>query len=153
MIDGIHYQTAYVTSDVDDAYAAFAAGVDARHPMHYEGTVEVATNRGPSKSTNKLALAWVGDLQYEFIQPVVDPTGIFADALATERRAEFHHLAFRVADWEAFRAKVANYPYPVMMERDSGDLKFVYLDARATLGHCLEYVWMTDAMWTRTGGR
>jgi len=38
------------------------------------------------------------------------------------------------------------------VERNTGDLKFLYLDARETLGHYLEYVWMTDEMWARTGG-
>lgn len=95
----------------------------------------------------------MGDLQYEFIQPISDPGGVFAAAMATGNAVTLHHLAFRVADWDAFRAKVDLLPYPIVLEGNAGDLKFVYLDARAVLGHYLEYVWMTDEMWTRIGGR
>ena len=41
-----------------------------------------------------------------------------------------------------------------MFEGASGDeLKFLYLDARETLGHYLEYTWMTPARWAQLGGR
>ncbi|MHC9043234.1 VOC family protein [Microbacterium saperdae] len=152
MIDGTHYQTAYVTPDLDKALATFTAAAETRNVIEYEGSSDVLTASGPATTVNKLGLAWVNDLQYEFIQPISDPEGVFSEALATGKTT-FHHLAYRVADWDIFREKVAAHPYPIVIERNTGDLKFLYLDARTVLGHYLEYVWMTDEMWERTGGQ
>jgi hypothetical protein len=64
----------------------------------------------------------------------------------------FHHICMRVPDWEPLRAQVNQQPYPVVLEGGSELLRFLYLDARAFLGHYIEYTWMTDESWTQMGG-
>jgi hypothetical protein len=61
----------------------------------------------------------------------------------------FHHICLRVDDWDAFRKRVAEQELPVAFERASGPgkLSFLYLDARKSFGHYLEYTCMPDAIW------
>ena len=78
----------------------------------------------------------------------------FAPMLPDDDLPRFHHSCARVPDWEDFRRRVDEQPYPVVIEGASGgDLKFLFLDTRDLLGHFLEYTWMTDASWERLGGR
>jgi hypothetical protein len=65
---------------------------------------------------------------------------------------QFHHICMRVPDWDEFRARVNEQPFPVVLEGGSESLRFLYLDARPFLGHYLEYTWMRDEVWTQMGG-
>ena len=153
-IEGLHYQNAYVTRNIDKAMAEFTARADARDAVQFEATTQVLTADGPRTQTIKMALAWVGDLQYEFIEPVVDATPMFSGWLPDGDEPKFHHSCARVEDWDDFRRRVGEQPYPVVFEGEgSSGLKFLFLDARQLLGHYLEFCWMTPAMWARMGGR
>ena len=118
-----------------------------------EGSNEVMTANGPGTQTNKFAFIWVGDLQYELIEPVSEFVAIFSPALPADDSLRFHHSCMRIDDWTDFRARVQQQPYPVVMEGDTDTLKFLYLDTRELLGHYVDYVWMTDERWTQLGGR
>jgi hypothetical protein len=153
MIEGRHFQNAYVTRNIQKAIATFKSQADVRKLIQYEGSTEVMTPTGPATQTNKLAFIWVGDLQYELIEPVSGTVGLFRDALPSDDSPLFHHICMRIDDWDDFRARVDRQPYPVAIERVDPALKFLYLDARKFLGHYLEYVWMTDERWAQVGGR
>ena len=101
----------------------------------------ISTPDGPKRVASRLAFIWIGDLQYELIQVVADETGIYANCQSNGGPLRFHHICMKVDDWDSFRAKVDQQSLPLVMERASDDkLKFLYLDARATLGHYLEYI-------------
>jgi hypothetical protein len=153
MLEGHHFQNAYVTRDIDKWVAAFKERAKIDTLMQYEGTTEVTTVSGRGTQTNKLAFIWVGDMQYELIQPVSGDVALYADALPADDALRFHHICMRVDDWDDFRARVDQQPYPVVLEGGNELLRFLYLDARPFLGHYLEYVWMTDERWTQMGGR
>jgi Glyoxalase/Bleomycin resistance protein/Dioxygenase superfamily len=153
MIEGRHYQNAYITRDLDKAIENFLTRAGVQDIMRYEGSVEVTTPRGRGTAVNKLAFIWIGNLQYELIQPVSGYVDVYRDALPADDSLLFHHVCMRVDDWATFRANVTQQKYPVVLEGGSDALKYVYLDARDFLGHYLEYTWMTDAMWARMGGR
>lgn len=152
MLEGHHFQNAYVTRDVDKGIDAFRQRGSIRHLLTYEGAVDVTTPDGPATATNKIALIWVGDLQYELIQPISGAVRLYQEGLPEGDGLRFHHACMRVPDWQAFRARVADQPYPVALEGGSDALRFLYLDARPLLGHFLEYTWMTDERWTQMGG-
>jgi len=78
---------------------------------------------------------------------------MFAPMLPEDDLPRFHHSCARVPDWDDFRRRVDEQPYPVVIEGAGSDLKFLFLDTRDLLGHYLEYTWMTDASWQRLGGR
>ena len=153
MLEGYHYQNAYVTRDIGKWIEAFNARAKVDRVFTYEGSTNVMTPAGPGVQTNKLAFIWVGDLQYELIEPVSGDVDIYRNALPADDGLQFHHICMRVPDWDEFRARVDQQPYPVVLEGGSAALKFLYLDARPFLGHYLEYTWMTDESWARVGGR
>jgi hypothetical protein len=153
MLEGRHYQNAYVTRNIEKAVARVTARADVRSVLRFEGTTEVLTALGRRPQTAKMAFIWIGGLQYEFIEPVTEAVPVFSTMLPDDDTPRFHHSCTRVPDWADFRRRVNEQPYPVVIEGESADqLKFLYLDARALLGHYLEYTWMTDAYWARLGG-
>jgi len=152
MLEGFHYQNAYVTRDMDKWIEEFKKRGKVDRVMTYEGTTQVTTPRGKGEQTNKLAFIWVGDLQYELIQPVAGDVSIYSDALPADDGLQFHHICMRVPDWDDFRARVDQQPFPVVLEGGNELLRFLYLDARPFLGHYLEYTWMGEERWAQMGG-
>src|ERR1700761_4093986 len=104
MLEGRHYQNAYVTRNIDKAVATFTAQADVRSSVLFEATTEVQTSAGRKPLTSKLAFVWVGDLQYEFIQPIVEAVPVFSTWLPDGDEPKFHHSCARVDDWDDFRA-------------------------------------------------
>lgn len=152
MFEGHHYQVAYVTRDLNKAVADFKAKALVRHETYFDVEQPVVTPEGPATMGHRLALLWVGNLQYEFIQPKFGLEHIYGPALTDDGTLGFHHICARVSDWEEFRRRVDQQPLPLAFEGEAGPLKFLYLDARAACGHYLEYTWMPDEMWAGMGG-
>jgi Glyoxalase/Bleomycin resistance protein/Dioxygenase superfamily len=153
IIEGKHYQNAYITRNIDKAVADFKSKAHVRAHMQYEGSTEVTTPAGRGTQTNKLAFLWVEDLQYEFIQPGPGIVEIYRAELPADDSLKFHHICMRVDDWGDFRARVDKQPLPVVLEGGNEQLRFLYLDARQLLGHYLEYTWMNAQRWAQLGGR
>lgn len=144
-----HYQNAYVTSDIERAIAVMRQSFGVTDVLQTEATTEVWTPSGSGPSTNKLAFIWVGKLQYELIEPISGPSGLYSDAVDPDQLLKFHHIAMRVSgDWDAFRSGLDRDGRKVVIEGHTpSGLKFCYVDARDTLGHYLEYVWAPEAVW------
>ena len=149
ILEGWHYQNAYVCDDIEAAIAQFRTHTGIGKVAIHDVDQMISTPSGPKRVASHLAFIWIGDLQYELIQIVADETGIYAHCQPNGGPLRFHHICMRVDDWDSFRAKVDHQSLPVVMERAiEGDLlKFLYLDARETLGHYLEYIWTTDERW------
>lgn len=148
-----HYQNAYVTRDLDGALEIFRTrhGFDGFRRM--EVSYELTTRAGRGTASVKLALGWIGDVQYEIIEPVSGLIEVYQERLSDESPLRFHHVCMRVPDWTEFRARVDQERFPVAMEGGTpGHLLWLYLDARDTLGHYLEYCWMTPERWTMIRG-
>lgn len=142
------FQLAYVTRDltraradigrsmglVDFAAGSAAAAIDLRIPRGEKASLEVA-------------IAWSEAWQVELIRPVSGAIGIYEAGLPEGEGVAFHHIGAHVAgtreDWERFRATVADQT--VVLEGGRTQMRFIYVDQRATLGHYVEYVWMSDA--------
>lgn len=152
MLEGRHYQNAYITRDIDKAVEGFRGRAGVKDPRVFEAQVEVQTPAGRGMAVSKLSFIWIDNLQYELIQPVSGLVDIYRDALPPDDSLKFHHICMRVGNWQEFREKVAHQPFPVVLEGGSEQLRFLYLDARDFVGHYLEYVWMTPERWTQLGG-
>lgn len=147
MLEGWHFQNAYICKDIDAAADLFRAMGMTREPVVIPVTQTVQTPTGPKKMDIRAGLFWIGDLQYELIQVISDEVGIYAD-WEFDGPLGFHHICMKIDDWDEFRARVDQQHLPLVMEAVStGGLKFLYLDARQELGHYLEYVWVPDEMW------
>lgn len=152
MLEGMHYQNAYVCDDLEAGIDLFRGRGLTKEPFIIPVDQTVLTPDGPKRQKSRICFIWIGDLQYELIESEIDEAGLYATCMAGEGPLRFHHICFRIGDWDDFRARVDDQEFPVAMERDlSGEdpngLKFLYLDARKVFGHYIEYTWMPDAMW------
>lgn len=148
------YQNAYVTRDLDAALEIFRSRYDFDGFMRIEVSYPLKTPRREGSASVKLALGWIGNVQYEIIQPVSGLIDVYQEGLDHDAPMRFHHVCMRVSDWAEFRARVDEERRPVVMEGGTpGHLLWLYVDARDTLGHYLEYCWMTPERWTAMGGR
>jgi catechol 2,3-dioxygenase-like lactoylglutathione lyase family enzyme len=151
MLEGYHFQNAYITRNIEKALETFRTRLgNGADVQSFEIEQEIWTTRGTGKARQKLAFVWVGDLQYELIEPVEGFVDVYADDLPEGDEMKFHHICMKVDDWDSFRAKVDQEGWKIAIEGKSGDaLRFLYLDARDTLGHYLEYVWCTPERWAQ----
>ena len=151
MFEGHHYQNAYICDDIEAAIATFKTRATIGTPRIFDIPQVLEFPDGPKKLTTRLAFIWIGDMQYELIQPIEDETGVYSGYTSNGGTMHFHHICTRIDDWEAFRARVTAQDLPVVLERanDGDELKYLYLDARPICGHFLEYTWMTEARWTQ----
>lgn len=148
-----HYQNAYVTRDIEKALDIFRERYGIPDPRYFQAEVEVTTPKGTGLAINKVAFIWIGNLQYELIEPVSGPVDIYRDALP-EQGMRFHHICMRSHDWDATLAEVERQKLPIVYRGDtSSGLKFIYADARDTLGHYLEFTSVPPAVWTAMGGK
>lgn len=147
------YQIAYIVRDIDRAMATVRAQADVRFEYYYETDMPVRRASGPEQMKVKLCMMWVGDVQYELIEPISGLEDIYGAFKPKDDRLVFHHTCVRVPDWESFRRGVEEQPYPIAFEGGNGPNYFLYLDAREKLGHFLEYAYLPDDMWAQTGGR
>jgi hypothetical protein len=145
-----HFQNAYITRDIEQAIAFFKTTYGFDRFVSMEIKQHLKTRSGEGDAVVKMALGWIGDLQYELIQPISGKTDIYLDGLPTQHPLQFHHVCMRVTDdWAGFRAQLDRDQRKIAMEGSGagGGLEFVYVDARDTLGHYLEYCWMAPERW------
>ena len=153
MFEGHLYQLGYVCDNLEEGIAQFRGRGMTHEPHIIEVEQPVNTPNGDEYINHiRLCFIWIGDIQYELIQAITDPLGVYANAPSNGGPIRFHQICMRVNDWTDFRARVDKQDLPVVFERDMGgdNLKFLYLDGRSRFGHYLEYTWMTDAAWDQT---
>jgi hypothetical protein len=149
---GDFFQHAYVTNHMERAKQQFADRWGVRSFLDFESSLDLATPRGTENARLKIALAFVGELQIELIEPLGGPAArIYQQVLPkSEYKVVWHHFAYRLRSpgaWQTFREQAGSAEYPIAIEghihNDYGDVRFVYLDTYAELGHYSEYVWAT----------
>lgn len=149
-----HYQNAYVTHDLDRALAQLRKQFALPECLVFEPEMVLKTPAGEKVSKVRAALAWVDTLQFEFIEPVSGYIDYYLDIMPKDKSdasLRFHHIAVRRDDLDAMREEIAQLGLPVVFEGSVAGLTFIYLDARATLGHYFEYVWATPDGWDIIG--
>lgn len=153
MLEGLHYQNAYVCDDIEAAIDLFRGRGLKKEPIIIPVDQVVNTPTGPKAIKSRICFIWIDNLQYELIEVSEDEVGIYANCLSNGGPLRFHHICYRIDDWDDFRARVDQQDFPVAMERDTGEgIKFLYLDARKVFGHYIEYTNMTDAAWEQIKG-
>jgi hypothetical protein len=88
-------------------------------------------------------IAYIGAIQFELIQPVVDPERLYTDFLPADGAfaIRFHHLGFNQQGVKDVRAleQSLGHDHGIPMATDSETMPVFYADARDRLGHYLEY--------------
>jgi Glyoxalase/Bleomycin resistance protein/Dioxygenase superfamily len=146
-----HSQVAYVTNDLNGAIALFEREYDTPGFFVFSNVPpEVENPEGP---VLKIALASVGGVEIELIEPVGLTAPLFSDPLAGFEglAVAFHHVAIRIegplANWDRHVASIDLGKHKIVFEGAMGDdLRYFYTDERSALGHCVEHVWMSPAI-------
>jgi len=149
-----HYQNAYVTHDLDRAIELVNRRYGTRDWIVFEPDMILRTPDGDKPSSVRAALAWAGGLQLELIQPTRGWHEHYLPFLPTDTSSpvpRFHHIAVRRDDLDAMREEIDRLGLPLAFEGEVPGLVYVYLDARESLGHYLEYVWATPEGWDMIG--
>ncbi|MDI1296215.1 MAG: VOC family protein [bacterium] len=152
-----HSQVAYVTNDLAGAMARLKA--DYGTPGFFEMS-NIQPGEDPAgKPILKIALAVVGGVEIELIEPVDDSAPLFRNVLpdSDDLVIRFHHIASRIdgplAHWDAHVASLDLVAHPVVFQGAIGDmLRYIYTDERATLGHYIEHVWMSPDLLAQMRG-
>ena len=131
-----HFQVAYVANDAEAAMRLFGDRFGVRDWL-------VRGDRPPTSLQEVIALAWVGELMLEIIQPRASLPSLYTGWVAPgSDEIRLHHLAFIADGPEDYARCIADLEakgYPKVYGGDfGGRLDFAYLDTRAALGHYYE---------------
>jgi hypothetical protein len=147
------YQIAYVTPDIQVAGDILNKqfGVPAFKGLEGSKPVEntVWTPEGEVEIVMRAAIAIVGHLTLEILEPVSGATQIFSDMLIPGQPLRVHHFGMRVDDLDAVRAEHEKLGRKIAMVGAFKAARFIYVDARDTLGHYLEYASAPPEYWNR----
>jgi len=151
-----HSQIAYVTNDLDAAAALLEKqyGVPGFYKFDTSGVAQ------PGDPQLRIALARVGGVEIELIEPLGTTATLFSDVLppnGKELAIKFHHVAIRIdgalENWQQHRAAVDISQHPIVYQGGLGDmLRYFYTDERSTLGHYVEHVWMSPELLAQLAG-
>ena len=149
-----HSQVAYVTNDMERALAVFRDQYDV--PSFHVFANDVPGLIQSDGARLKIALALVGGVEIELIEPQGDSAPLFSAILPEDGSfaIRFHHVAYRIdgtlADYEAHLASLDAAVHPVVWHGAMGEMmRFAYTDERAMLGHYVEHVWMDPALFAQ----
>jgi len=134
-----HFQTAYVTRDIERTAAEFQRRFGIKSFQFVRG------NQVDEHTRIDLALAWLGDEMVELIQPLGNGGSFYEAMLGPDplgtRLHHFGHLLPDRREWDRLREQVSRDGYPIALEgRVENFLSYLYVDARAHTGHYLEYI-------------
>lgn len=139
-------QIAYVTNDIDRAREMFRTvyGVERWLDLAgLSGRQTVSINARNGRIEIRGMIAYVGAIQFELIQPIVDPERLYTDFLPADGTfaVRFHHLGFNQEGVKHVRGLEPSlgHDHVIPMATDSETMPVFYADARNRLGHYLEY--------------
>lgn len=140
------FQTAYVTPDIDAAVAIAAARLGAPR-MQINRDVRIETASGLAQC--HFALAFIGAVQLELIQPTGGADDIYRAMLPESGVLRFHHIGCLVepgADWDALLAQIRATGLEMPVQGAfAGLMHYAYADHRHEIGHYIEYMQPTRA--------
>lgn len=149
-----HYQNGYVTHDLEGAMALVEGRFGLSGWMRFEAEVPVSTQAGEETMSLRLASAWAGGTNIEIVQPMGGADAHYRTLLPEDRAdptPRLHHWALRRDDLAAMQAELAASGLPLAFAGESPAMVFAYMDARASLGHYLEFVWKAPGGWEKIG--
>jgi hypothetical protein len=144
-------QVGYVTDDIDAAASYlesafgtiecvkhFRSSLGRGNPSAAPGSFVVVDGVTAEEWLIDVALVNAGATNLEIIRPVGGAVDLYRGAIRPGVPATVHHLGFRIDDFDAASAVVAASGMTWKQFGRSGDVRFGYLDATATLGHFIE---------------
>src|SRR5262249_52532337 len=138
------YQIAFVTTDLDEAMLLFA---DTYGISKFKVRRDLSSAPGMPSLTVHVAHAYVGPMMIELIQPAGGEDTLYREILPRDGFAiRPHHFGFMVRseqELERISAALETRNVPIAFDASMpGVARAVYADARSSLGHYLEYVYL-----------
>jgi hypothetical protein len=149
-----HFQNAYVTRDIRWAMAHLTDRYGLSDWIDFEIELPLRTPHGDALQATKVGISWAAGLQVELIEPVsgyIEPYLPYLPADAADPTPRFHHVAVRRESVAEIEREIAGLGAPIALQGGNADVDFAYLDARASLGHYVEFVCATEAGWRVMG--
>ena len=150
------YQMGYVTRDLDEAIAFLREKTGAAEFALREPDLLVDWRGTPQRLHMRVAIANVGRMQVEVIQPIDGPAAdIYREGITLDAGPViFHHVGIAIhggiANWTQLEKDVAAHdPFVLGFAYDhegAPAVRFAYCDTRPTLGHYTEYLWFAQGM-------
>ncbi len=142
MKDGDICQIAEVVTDIDKAMKHLWEDFGIGPWDIYEygpATVRNSVYRGkPNKQRYKLAVCWLGPVQYELMQPI-DEYSIYNEFLEENGGASgLQHFKLYYKDCKAQIKKLKAKGYEVIQSGEIGDDEFYYLSTKDNIGAVIE---------------
>lgn len=143
-------QLAYVTEDLDVATAFFQStlGTSSCHKnfMSSLGGVVVVDGETAEEWVIDVALVNAGATNLEIIRPVSGSVDLYRSAIRPGAPATFHHVGFRVADFDEATAVLAANGRSWKQFGNFGEsVRFGYVDMTTELGHFVEVMEVAPA--------
>jgi len=131
-----HFQTAYVTRDLDRARRLFSSQLGIRKFSRLEGQLAAGGHI-------QAEFAWVGSIMYELICASGPGSELYMDRLPPGEAfaLKHHHLAYLLQNrqqWDAMVARTSELGWSIPHHSDNPLVEVCFVDARE-LGHYLEY--------------
>jgi hypothetical protein len=142
---GRFFQWGYVTRDLDGAMAQFNTSFGIQD-------FSILVNSNPpsddpnARAVTRVCFSWIGATQLEIIEVDSSLRSIYRDYLpANKSDIKLHHFGFLVDDLDAAiaRLKADGFDIPFSLGNPVG-AAVAYADARALVGHYLEYICLTE---------
>lgn len=149
-----YYQNAYVTHDLDHAIELFGEVYGLTNFRTFDADMTLNTPAGTKASQVRVGLAWSGRIQIELVQPVsgyLDPYLSYLPTDSSDAVPRPHHVAVRRNDLATMRQDAQRLELPLAFESQIPGLHCIFLDARKSLGHYLEFVWASPEGWNMLG--
>ena len=149
-----YYQNAYVTHNLDRAIELFGEVYGLKDFHTVDADMTLSTPEGDKPSQVRVGMAWSGRIQIELIQPVsgyLEPYLPYLPADRSDAVPRPHHIAVRRNDLATMRQEARSLGLPLAFESGIPGLQCIFLDARKSLGHYLEFVWASPDGWKMLG--
>jgi hypothetical protein len=155
-----YMQNAYATHDLDKAMEVVGNELRVEKFDRFDPEMVVKTPGGNKPLSVRVASFWSGGLNIEIIQPVSGWVEPYASALPTDRNdavPRFHHISLRRDNEAAMREEIAGlgmpfaFEGPIQIKNPIPSLVFIFVDARRTLGHFIEFTWKSPEAWKFVG--
>jgi len=139
-------QLAYVTTNMDSACRAMDSKFGIRR--FWRTGVRVIPLDAGGEITIEVALAWVGAMMVEVIQPLGGDVAVYRDWLAGWGSGlRFHHVGVRLyceEEWQDAIDQCGQQGLKILFSITGAASKVFYVDTRDAIGHYLEYLYYFD---------
>lgn len=148
------YQIGYVTRDIDRAVSLIGLGLTASDFSRFDLPLVLETSDGEKAAQVRVATAWAGATQVELIEPVSGFIETYVAGLPEDENdptPRFHHLAVRRESVDDMEREIAHLGLPLVFKTGGAGIQSAFVDARANLGHHLEFVCASPEGWQLLG--